>query len=104
MTHIPLRVNSAGVIPVIFAVSILMVPSIVASFFPDSGFVQAVARMFAFDAPLGLFLYVTLIVAFTYFYTYVQLNPSSLRKTCRSKGDSFPVCVRGRPRRSTLRG
>jgi len=90
MTHIPLRVNSAGVIPVIFAVSILMFPSIVASFFPASGFAQAVARMFAFDAPLGLFLYVTLIVAFTYFYTYVQLNPQQLAENLQKQGGFIP--------------
>jgi len=90
MTHIPLRVNSAGVIPVIFAVSILMFPSIIASFFPASGFAQGVARMFAFDAPLGLFLYVTLIVAFTYFYTYVQLNPQQLTENLQKQGGFIP--------------
>src|SRR5690606_26184994 len=69
-THLPLKVNAAGVIPVIFAVAFMMAPSTVASFF-EGGVASAIERVFDYTQPVGMTLYVAMIIAFTYFYTYV---------------------------------
>lgn len=89
-THIPLRVNSAGVIPVIFAVSIVLFPSMIASFFRGNAFFDWIANQFTIQAPLGMFLYVLLIIAFSYFYTFVQLNPQQLAENMQKNGGYIP--------------
>ena len=70
-THIPLRVNTAGVMPIIFAQSIMFLPSTIAMFFTDSEFMQGVMRWFSFDHPFYWGVFGTLIVFFTYFYTAI---------------------------------
>ncbi|CAM3497504.1 preprotein translocase subunit SecY [Hydrogenibacillus schlegelii] len=95
-THIPLRVNSAGVIPVIFAVSIVYFPQIIAQFFRGNAFADWVLEQFTVTAPLGMFLYVLLIIAFSFFYTYVQLNPQQLTENLQKHGGFIPGIRPGR--------
>src|SRR5690625_738519 len=74
-THLPLKVNAAGVFPVIFASAFIVAPRTVANFFEGSKFAEVVENSFNFTKPLGMVIYVVLIIAFTYFYTFVQVNP-----------------------------
>lgn len=89
-THIPMKVNAAGVIPVIFAMSLLMFPSTIASFWQGAPVADWIIKNFAFDAPLGMVLYVLLIIGFTYFYTFVQINPVQLADQMKKNGGYIP--------------
>lgn len=96
-THIPLKVNQAGVIPVIFAMSILMFPTTIASWFPDSGVAQFVLRHFNFNAPLYMILYAMLIIFFTYFYTAITFNPADVAENIKKYGGFIPGIRPGKP-------
>ncbi|MBN1161193.1 MAG: preprotein translocase subunit SecY [Dehalococcoidales bacterium] len=97
-THIPLRVNSAGMIPLIFAMSIMLFPGIVASYFvqPDvPGFADTIVRWFNpdTDLPIGLFywaMYFILAVAFTFFYTIITYQQQDLPGTLQRQGGFIP--------------
>ncbi|WJQ81886.1 preprotein translocase subunit SecY [Brevibacillus brevis] len=92
-THIPLKINSAGVIPVIFAVSLVMFPSTIAQFWVDAsgqGFANWVYQNFQVNKPLGMTLYAILILGFTYFYTFVQINPVQMAENMRKNGGYIP--------------
>jgi preprotein translocase subunit SecY len=89
-THIPLRINSAGVIPVIFAVSLLMFPPTIASFWRGSPVADWIIRNFSTTAPLGITFYVLLIIGFTYFYTFVQINPMQVAEQLKKNGGFIP--------------
>ena len=73
--HLPLKVNAAGVIPIIFAISFVIAPQTVAGFFEGNEFASTVQYIFDYTQPIGMVIYVGLIIAFTYFYTFVQVNP-----------------------------
>ena len=95
-THIPLQVNSAGMIPLIFAVSIIMFPGVVASYFVGStvGWVSSVATWvstaFSSDGVLYWILYFVLVVGFTYFYADVMFQQQDLPETLRRQGGFIP--------------
>jgi len=91
-THIPLRVNTAGVIPIIFAQSILMFPQSIAMFFgtQQSGFVQALNTYLSPSAFLYNFLYCIIIVFFAYFYTAIVFNPNDLADNMQKYGGFIP--------------
>ncbi|GBF12057.1 preprotein translocase subunit SecY [Tepidibacillus infernus] len=89
-SHIPFKVNSAGVIPVIFALSLLMFPSTIASFWPNNGIAQWFIKHFNYADPFGMFLYVILIIGFTYFYTFVQINPIQMAENMKKNGGYIP--------------
>lgn len=88
-THIPLKVNQAGVIPVIFASSILMFPETIVQFF-DAQWAHAVANAIGFGTPLNTVLYVILIIFFTYFYTAIQFNPQDMAENMKKYGGFIP--------------
>lgn len=96
-THIPLKVNQAGVIPVIFAISILMFPATIAAFFPGSGFALFVGRWFSQTGAIYNILYVLLIVFFTYFYTTITFNPIEVADRLKTNGGFIPGIRPGRP-------
>lgn len=89
-THIPLSVNTAGIIPIIFAQSIMFAPSTLTSFFPNSEFMQNVAAMFNPGAFLYSFAYGLLIIFFAYFYTAIVFNPVDLADNMRKYGGFIP--------------
>jgi len=95
-TFIPLRVNSAGVIPIIFASSVLLFPTTVARFF-SSGFAQTIAGIFSPSSPIYMILYVLLIIFFTYFYTAVVFNPVDVANNLKKYGGFIPGIRPGRP-------
>ncbi len=89
-THIPLKVNTSGVIPIIFAQSIIMFPGTLAQYFPNSGAMQALASVFAPGAALYIIVYSLIIVFFAYFYTAVVLNPVDLADNMKKYGGFIP--------------
>jgi preprotein translocase subunit SecY len=96
-THIPLKVNQAGVIPVIFAMSILLFPQTIASWFPNSGIGAFVSRSLNFDSILYMVIYATFIIFFTYFYTAVTFNPADVADNMKKYGGFIPGLRPGKP-------
>ncbi|RXZ82768.1 preprotein translocase subunit SecY [Paenibacillaceae bacterium] len=96
-THIPLKVNGAGVIPVIFAISLLMFPVTIAQFWANTTWAQWVIQNMSYDKPLGLVLYVLLIIGFTFFYTFVQINPTQMADQMKKNGGYIPGIRPGKP-------
>lgn len=95
-THIPMRINMAGVIPVIFAASLLALPPTIAAFIP-AGWAQSLASRFSFASPLYTLVYALLIIFFTYFYTAIQFNPADVSDNLRKHGGYIPGIRPGRP-------
>ena len=89
-THIPLRVNTAGVMPIIFAQSIMFVPQTVLTFFPTSEFMNSLQRYFDFQSLVYWIIYGTLIVFFTYFYTAIAFNPIDVADNMKKHGGFIP--------------
>ncbi|MGG1313146.1 MULTISPECIES: preprotein translocase subunit SecY [Cohnella] len=96
-THIPLKVNGAGVIPVIFASSLLMFPITIAQFWAGHGWANWIINHLYYDKPLGMVLYVLLIIGFTFFYTFVQFNPQQLADNMKKNGGYIPGIRPGKP-------
>jgi preprotein translocase subunit SecY len=89
-THIPMRVNTAGVMPIIFAQSIMFVPQTVLTFFPNSEFMNSMARYFDFQSVVYWIIYGIMIVFFTYFYTAIAFNPVDVADNMKKYGGFIP--------------
>jgi preprotein translocase subunit SecY len=89
-THIPLKVNTGGVIPVIFASSLLAFPATIAGVFSNGGWVQKLVTQLAYGMPLYNLLYVTGIIFFAYFYTAIIFNPDDVAENMRKYGGFVP--------------
>lgn len=88
--YIPFKLNSSGVIPVIFASAIISIPSILASFIKNDTFTLFVNKWIGMNTPTGLLLYVLCIFAFAYFYTFIQLKPKELADNLNKNGGYIP--------------
>jgi preprotein translocase subunit SecY len=88
--YIPLRVNTAGVMPIIFAQSIMFIPNTVLSFFPDNDFLQNLSSYFVYDSPVYSVIYALMIVFFTYFYTAIAFNPKDVADNMKKQGGFIP--------------
>ena len=97
-SYIPLKVNQAGVIPIIFASSVLMFPVTIGQFV-DIPWVKTVAGWFAWGTPLQTTLYVLMILFFTYFYTSVTFNPVEVAQNMKANGGFIPGI---RPGKATI--
>ena len=95
-SYIPLKVNQAGVIPIIFASSVLMFPVTIAQFV-DVPWVKAMGKLFQWGSPLQTTLYVLMILFFTYFYTAVSLNIGDLSDNIKKNGGFIPGLRPGNP-------
>lgn len=89
-THLPLKVNAAGVIPVIFASAFLMAPQSLTLFFGTNSVTEAMTRVLDYTQPIGMILFVALIVAFTYFYAFIQVNPENMADNLKKQGAYIP--------------
>jgi len=90
-THLPLRVNTSGVIPVIFASSIIAFPQTIASYFQaNNPWMQAVSEQLKWGMPLYNLLYVSFIIFFCYFYTAIVFNPDDVAENMRKYGGFVP--------------
>ncbi len=95
-THIPLKVNQAGVIPVIFASAILMFPATIAAFI-NHPFAQRIAAALEWGTVLNTALYATFIILFTFFYTAIQFDPMKIAGDIKKYGGFIPGLRPGRP-------
>jgi preprotein translocase subunit SecY len=102
-THLPLRVNQAGVIPIIFAVSLVLLPSMIANYLTASsnkflsGMAASIAGLFNPSGPFYNSLYFLLVVGFTYFYTAVIFNPKKIAEEIQKYGGFIPGIRPGTP-------
>jgi preprotein translocase subunit SecY len=96
-TYIPLRVNAAGVIPIIFAVSILILPGFITGAFPEVGWLQAIGVWFQPARWQGLLTSTLLIILFTYFYTQISFDPRRISENLREYGGFVPGVRPGQP-------
>jgi preprotein translocase subunit SecY len=95
-THIPLRVNTAGVIPIIFASSVMILPATVAGFVKSDSPLAGLGQIFSPTGVIYNILYGLIIIFFTYFYTAVVLNPNDLAENMRKYGGFVPGIRPGR--------
>ncbi|HIU10218.1 MAG TPA: preprotein translocase subunit SecY [Candidatus Avidehalobacter gallistercoris] len=96
-THIPIKVNQTGVIPIIFAMSILMLPAYIAGLFPTNGVARFISGMFSTGSWFYMFMYVLLIIFFTYFYTAVTFNCREIAENMQKNGGFIPGLRPGKP-------
>jgi preprotein translocase subunit SecY len=89
-THIPLRVNTAGVMPIIFAQSIIAFPGTLAALFPGNEVMQGVQVAFSPGSFIYIGIYAAMIIFFTYFYTAIVLNPVDMADNMRKVGGFIP--------------
>lgn len=95
-THLPLKVNQAGVIPIIFASSILMLPVTLVQFI-DIAWLKEIANLFTWGTVLNTVLYAILIVFFTYFYTAISVNIADIADNMKKYGGFVPGIRPGKP-------
>ncbi|WP_027718576.1 preprotein translocase subunit SecY [Desulfovirgula thermocuniculi] len=96
-THLPLRVNQAGVIPVIFASSIMMFPEQIARWFSNTWFGHWYVTYFAWGTAFHTIIYALLVIGFTFFYTAVIMNPLDIAENIKKYGGFIPGIRPGRP-------
>lgn len=89
-SYIPFKLNSASVIPVIFASAIISVPGLIAQLIKNESMTLFVQKWLSFQTGTGFVLYIVLIIAFTYFYTYLQLKPKELAENLQKNGGYIP--------------
>lgn len=99
-THLPLKVNMSGVMPIIFAQTFASFPTTIATFFPEpasgsfmSGFLKAIA----YGSPIYIAAYFLLIIGFSYFYTAIQFNPIEIANNLKQNGGFIPGFRPGKP-------
>ncbi len=100
-SHIPMKVNQAGVIPVIFAISLLQLPMTAAYMWPESGFASFITKYLSPSGYPGVWVYfvlnMVLIMFFTYFYSSVSFNPADIADNMKTNGGFIPGIRPGRP-------
>ncbi len=96
-SNLPLKMNMAGVMPVIFASSIVSIPATIAGFFPNSGFANWVTEWFSFTSVFYIVIFIALILAFSYFYIMISFNPIEVANNIRNQGGSIPGIRPGKP-------
>tara|TARA_B100000959_G_scaffold186514_1_gene195044 strand:- start:488 stop:1822 length:1335 start_codon:yes stop_codon:yes gene_type:complete len=89
-THIPLRINAAGVIPIIFAQSIMFLPGTLTQFWPQSELMQSMGTYFSTNSLFYWFFYGMMIIFFTYFYTAIVMDPNQLSDNMKRHGGFIP--------------
>ena len=99
-THIPIKVNMSGVMPIIFASSILMVPTMILGFMPTRATPSTFQKVLSLFSTRGVFyavIYFVLIIAFAYFYATIQFNPVEMANNLRKNGGAVPGIRPGKP-------
>jgi len=89
-SFLPIKLNSAGVIPVIFASTLITVPITIATFMGNEGAVNFINNYIDYTSLTGFFLYIALIFFFAYFYTFMQMNPEDMSKNLNKNGGYIP--------------
>lgn len=86
VNYLPLKINSASVMPVIFASSVMVAPVTIMSFFESNKVTETITNVLNFSKPLGLTIYVVLVVLFTFFYTNLQVDPKRIADNLNKQG------------------
>jgi preprotein translocase subunit SecY len=94
--YIPFKLNSAGVVPVIFASSLVSTPALVADFMKNESFSAFINNWLSLSSSTGFVLYVVLIVVFSYFYTFLQIKPKELSENLQKNGGFIPAIRPGK--------
>ena len=89
-SYMPVKINSAGVIPVIFASSLFAIPATIAQFVSNEGFINFVNNYLNYSKPFGFVIYILLIYFFSYVYTFIQIKPEELAKNLNEAGGFIP--------------
>lgn len=89
-SYMPMKINAAGVVPVIFASSLLAIPATIANFVNNAGFVNFVNNYLTYTKPVGFVIYMLLIYLFSYIYTFIQIKPEELAKNLNEAGGFIP--------------
>ena len=104
-SYLPLKVNAAGVIPVIFASSFITTPNAIiqalGSSYKGETWYEVVQTIFSYNTVPGAIIYTVLIVAFTFFYAFVQVNPEKLAENLQNKEATFQVCALVKEQKNT---
>jgi len=95
-THIPLKILTAGVMPIIFAQALMFIPNTLASFWPDSGFSDFMNNIFSPTHAVYSIFFAILIIIFTYFYTAISFNPVDVADNMKKQGGFIPGVRPGR--------
>ena len=96
-THIPIKVNMSGVMPIIFASSILMIPTMILSFWDSDNWFHKILELFSTRGVFYAVLYFALIIGFAYFYVTIQYNPVEMANDLRKNSGSIPGIRPGKP-------
>ena len=88
--YIPFKMNSAGVVPVIFASALVSIPGVIAAVIKNEAMQNFISKWIAMTSVTGFILYVILIIAFAYFYTFLQLKPKELAENLQQNGGFIP--------------
>jgi preprotein translocase subunit SecY len=88
--YIPMRVNTAGVMPIIFAQAIMFIPQTILTFFPESEFMQSISEYFQYTSAIYAVIYGIMIILFTYFYTAIAFNPKDVADNMQKQGGFIP--------------
>ena len=89
-THMPIKINSSGVIPVIFASSVLAAPRTIVSFMETSDVTNWINTIFNYQEPVGFVLYILMIIGFTFFYSNLQIDAEKISDDLKKNGGSIP--------------
>jgi len=96
-TFIPMKVNQSGVMPLIFAMTFVQFPGMIAQFWPNSGFYQWYSEFLGTGSWLYAIIYALLIMFFTYFYSQIAFNPIDVSKNIQQYGGFIPGIRPGKP-------
>ncbi len=88
--YMPFKINSAGVIPVIFGSALLMIPALLSTVINNAGFSLFVTKYLSFNSTTGIILYLISIIIFSYFYTFLQIKPDELSTNLQKQGGYIP--------------
>ena len=89
-SYMPIKINVSGVIPVIFASSLLAIPATIAQFVKNTGFTEFVNNYLTYTQPVGFVIYILLIYLFSYIYTFIQIRPEEFAKNLNESGGYIP--------------
>lgn len=102
-THMPIKINSSGVIPVIFASSVLAAPRTIVSFMEASDTTKLINTIFNYQEPFGFCLYIVMIIGFTFFYSNLQIDADKISDDLKKNGGSIPGVRTGNDTRKYIK-
>ena len=96
-TNLPIKINMAGVMPIIFASSIVSIPATIQAFFPKASWLKWVSDFLSYDSWIYLVINLILIIAFSYFYIMISFNPVEVANNIKNNGGAVPGVRTGKP-------